>query len=414
MTTLNIVGAGLAGLSAAVAALPHWKRVRVFEAAPQAGGRCRSYYDTTLNCRIDNGNHLILGAYEATLVYARAIGALDTFYKVAPAAIAFAEPQSGLSWILKPDRGPIPFSLFFKDRRVPETGIFDLIRDIKKLRKADINKTVSETLNPTSKLFRRLWVPMTLGILNTPPNEASAQLLWSALSKTLTKGEKSCRPYLPKEGLSESLIDPAIEKIENIKFNTPLKDLKNENGRIVGLNFGKETVPLDQKDAVILALPPKQTSKFIPDLEPPKGANTILNIHFRLQAEARIKGGAPFLGLVGTLTQWLFTRGHIASVTVSAANAIDNDNIAPKVWAEIAPYLEEDDSTVPRHRIIREKRATFHQSPLNANHRPGTATAFSNLFLAGDWTATELPATIEGAILSGQWAEEAARNRFLI
>lgn len=413
MTTLNIVGAGLAGLASAVAAQPHWKRVRVFEAAPQAGGRCRSFYDSKLDCRINNGNHLILGAYEATLAYASAIGALDTFYEFAPAAIAFAEPQSGLTWTLRPDRGPIPFSLFFKNRRVPETGMLELMRDMKSLSKADMHKTVSEILNPTSLLFRRLWGPMTLGILNTPPDEASAQLLWSALNKTLTKGEKACRPYLPKDGLSESLIDPAIEKIGNIELNKRLKDLQNENGRIVGLDFCKQTVPLGQRDAVILALPPEQTSKFIPGLETPNGANTILNIHFRLESQAQIKGGAPFLGLVGTLTQWLFVRGPIASVTVSAANTVDDETVAQKVWAEISPYLEGGKSSPP-HRIIREKRATFDQSPLNASRRPGAVTALTNLFLAGDWTATELPATIEGAILSGKRAEKAARDRFLI
>jgi len=413
VSTLHIIGAGLAGLSAAIHAKPHWTKVVVYESAPHAGGRCRSYFDNQLGCQIDNGNHLILGAYEATLEYVHAIGSLDTFHVVEPAAIAFVEPETDLTWTLKPDKGPIPFSLFFKSRRVPETGLKELMQDMKNLALADSKESVSNTVNSDSLLFKRLWEPMTLGILNTPANEASTKLLWAALGRTLTKGEKACRPYLAKKGLGPSLIDPAVRQMEHLHFGMRLKSLQKNNDGISRLEFDDEAIAVGEQDSVILALPPERTAELIPGLQAPETSNTILNVHFKLENEGKITGGAPFIGLVGTVSQWLFVNGSIASVTISAADTVNEANVAETVWAEVSPYLE-GAGPLPPHRVIREKRATFHQSPNNAAKRPGPQSQHPNLFLAGDWTDTGLPATIESAVLSGKVAEAAARSRILI
>ena len=413
MSTLHIVGAGLAGLSAAVAAKPNWPELRVYEAAPHAGGRCRSFYDKSLGCLIDNGNHLILGAYEETLAFARTLGSLDTFKVVDPAEIPFAEPASGRQWLLRPDRGPIPFSLLFKHRRVPETSALDLMRDIRKLSLATSKDSISKTLNPNSQLFTRLWEPLALGILNTPAETASAPLFWAALKHTLLKGEKSCRPYLPRRGLSASLIEPAINKIGRVAFNKRLKRLEHSGSEIKTLVFNDESVDLASNDAVVLALPPEATQSLLPDLITPKGANTILNLHFKLEGKAELKNGRAFLGLVGTTSQWVFVKDQVVSVTVSAANNAEDHKIAEIIWEEICPYLETTQN-LPQHRIIREKRATFDQTPENSKLRPPTTTAIRNLFLAGDWIDTGLPATIESAIASGRTAESAARRHFLI
>jgi len=412
VSTLHIVGAGLAGLSTAVAAKPHWPDVRVYEAAPHAGGRCRSFYDKSLDCLIDNGNHLILGAYEETLDFARAIGSLDTFNIVHPAEIPFAEPASGREWLLRPNRGPIPFSLLFKSRRVPETTLSDLIRDLKKLALADSKNSIFETLTPSTPLFKRLWEPLTLGILNTPAETASAQLFWAALKRTLLKGEQSCRPYLPHSGLSASLIEPAIDKIGQVAFNKRLKTLEYTDGKIKAFVFNDETVKLASNDAVVLALPPEAAQSLLPDLIAPKGANTILNLHFKLEEKAELKNGRPFLGLVGTTSQWVFVKDRVASVTVSAANDVEDPKLAETVWGEISPYLQTTQDHHPPHKIIREKRATFDQTPENTKLRPPTTTDVHNLFLASDWIDTGLPATIESAIVSGRMAEAAARRRF--
>jgi len=328
------------------------------------------------------------------------------------AEIPFAEPASGREWLLRPNRGPIPFSLLFKSRRVPETTLSDLIRDLKKLALADSKNSIFETLTPSTPLFKRLWEPLTLGILNTPAETASAQLFWAALKRTLLKGEQSCRPYLPHSGLSASLIEPAIDKIGQVAFNKRLKTLEYTDGKIKAFVFNDETVKLASNDAVVLALPPEAAQSLLPDLIAPKGANTILNLHFKLEEKAELKNGRPFLGLVGTTSQWVFVKDRVASVTVSAANDVEDPKLAETVWGEISPYLQTTQDHHPPHKIIREKRATFDQTPENTKLRPPTTTDVHNLFLASDWIDTGLPATIESAIVSGRMAEAAARRRF--
>jgi uncharacterized protein with NAD-binding domain and iron-sulfur cluster len=113
------------------------------------------------------------------------------------------------------------------------------------------------------------------------------------------------------------------------------------------------------------------------------------------------------MGLVGSVSQWLFVRGEVASVTVSAADKLAEqpaEEIAETLWKEVAKALELGDKPLPAHRIVKEKRATFAQTPEDVSRRPGPVTAWSNLFLAGDWTNTGLPATLEGAIRSGRIA----------
>ena len=148
--------------------------------------------------------------------------------------------------------------------------------------------------------------------------------------------------------------------------------------------------------------PPEQIAPI--DLEVPGEIRAIVNGHFRLERKIE---GFSFLGLSGGLGQWLFVRGGVASVTVSAADDLaeeDNASIAGRLWADVALALGLGDVPLPPHRIVKEKRATFAQTPEQEKRRPGARTGLKNLFLAGDWTATGLPATIEGSIRSGRTA----------
>ena len=109
MTTTHVVGAGLAGLAAAVSLAQAGTRVCLYEAAPRAGGRCRSYFEPQLDCTIDNGSHVILGANDATLAYVDAIGSRDALLEVAPATIPFLDLATGDAWALRPNAGPLPW-----------------------------------------------------------------------------------------------------------------------------------------------------------------------------------------------------------------------------------------------------------------------------------------------------------------
>ena len=120
-----------------------------------------------------------------------------------------------------------------------------------------------------------------------------------------------------------------------------------------------------------------------------------------------------FIGLIGGIADWVFQKDDIYSVTVSSANSISdlsNNDIAKIIWSEIAQILDKDAEIVPINRVIREYNATIKQSPEENKKRPDSQTTFKNLVLAGDWTKTGIPATIESAVISGQKVFELLKN----
>ena len=158
----------------------------------------------------------------------------------------------------------------------------------------------------------------------------------------------------------------------------------------------------------MLAVPPENAAQLLPSLPVPRESCAIVNAHFRLPRTASSTAlESPLLGIIGGVSEWMFRRGDVTSVTISAANALaaeDAETIAAKIWPEVVQALglpATGANALPPHRIIKEKRATFAQTPESLALRPKTRTAIANLFLAGDWTDTRLPATIEGAIRSG-------------
>ncbi|MGH6662917.1 MAG: FAD-dependent oxidoreductase, partial [Rhodospirillales bacterium] len=188
--------------------------------------------------------------------------------------------------------------------------------------------------------------------------------------------------------------------------NHRLRALCLEGDRVAALTFDGGDAAIAAGDAVVLAVPPGNAAELVPGLIVPDLSRAIVNGHFRLPAAC---GDFSFLGLVGGVAQWLFVRGDVASVTVSAADTLAEDHaaaIAEQLWGEVRRALALGEAPLPAHRIVKEKRATFAQTPDQVRRRPPTRTPWQNLFLAGDWTATSLPATIEGAIRSGRKAAE--------
>jgi squalene-associated FAD-dependent desaturase len=407
MPRVHVVGAGLAGLACAVALVRVGRRVVLYEAAAQAGGRCRSFFDAKLGCAIDNGNHLLLSANEE-------IGARDTLVGPARAAFPFVDLATGARWTVAPSRGAIPWWIFSKTRRIPGTRLSSYLKGFR-LAVAGPEATVADCLDPADPLWARFWEPLTVAALNTRPEEASARLLWLVLKESFAKGEAACRPLVAREGLGPSLVEPALALIEGsggeIRFNARLRALELEEGRLGGLDFGAGTVALGEGDWAVLALPPVVAGDLVPGLKAPRAARPIVNAHIRLPDPARLPsvlpGDLPFLGLVGGTADWLFLRGGIASLTVSAAEALaeePSEAIAAKMWRDTAAALGLDPALEPPVRVIKEKRATFAQTPAALAHRAPAETRWANLLLAGDWTDTGYPATIESAVRSGRRA----------
>jgi squalene-associated FAD-dependent desaturase len=409
--TVYIVGAGLAGLSAAVSCVLNGYKFQLFESTNHAGGRCRSFRDPTLGRTIDNGNHLILSGNLSVKNYLKRINALNSFKTIDPVSFQFIDINSEEQWSLQPSLGWIPWWVLMQSKRIPSTELKDYLALIK-FKYAD-DETIADLINTSRPIFDRLWQPLSQAVLNTDAKEAAAAPIWAMLSSTLLKGRKASRPMLPKVSLSASLVDPAINFLSvsngSPQFSMRLRSIEMNESYVKSIIFNEQRLALNPQDKVILALPPHEISTLLPNITIPTETRSIVNVHFRINDCPRLPNNAPFIGMIGGSAHWLFRRNDIYSVTVSAANDIaeqTNEQIAKKIWCEVAKVIGKSDSDVPLNRVIKERRATIAQTPEQNKLRPDSRTLLKNLFLAGDWTKTGLPATIEGAIFSGHKAVE--------
>ena len=190
--TVYVIGAGLAGLSAATALAEKGKRVEVIEAAPQAGGRCRSYFDSQLGQIIDNGNHFVLSGNHATMKFLRRTGAQGALAGPATAGVTCVDIRSGERWSIAPNDGPLPLWLFSKKRRVPGTTAKDYV-EIAKLLRVGRDRPLRDVLSCRGTLWERLFEPFFIGALNTDPETASAALASALVRETFAKGGKAYR-----------------------------------------------------------------------------------------------------------------------------------------------------------------------------------------------------------------------------
>jgi hydroxysqualene dehydroxylase len=400
----HVVGAGLAGLAAAVELAQSGRRVSLYEAASQAGGRCRSYFDPELGCRVDNGNHLLLSGNRSALDYLSRTGALGTIEGPQEAVFAFVDAASGRRWRLRPNRGVAPWWILRRSRRVPGTRAREYFEPLA-LRWAGPSATVAEVLDRYRWLFRRLWEPLAVAALNTGVEQASARLFWRVLAETLGRGGGACRPLLPRDGLSETFVDPALDTLRalgsEIRFGARLRGVEFITDRVCGLDFDGQSVALEEADDLILAVPPTVAARLVPALSVPEVFSPIVNAHFRCAAPA---GSPLFIGVVGGTGEWIFRKRDVLSVTVSAADRIVDrpaEELRETLWRDVALAYRLPAEPVPPARVVKERRATFLASPEQLRRRPATATRWQNLALAGDYTDTGWPATIEGAIASG-------------
>ncbi len=410
--TIHVVGAGMAGLSAALHLALMGERVALHEAAPYAGGRCRSYYDRDLDCRIDNGNHLVLSGNVAVQDYLALSNAADGVVQLPEAIFPCMDLQSGERWTVKMGKGRMPWWLFDRKRRTPGIGVWETLSSVLRLMQAGENDTVAGLLRSDAPLYRRFWEPLAIGALNTETENASAQLLANLFAQSFGAGGAACRPIIPKVGLSETFVMPCLNTLRHhnaeIAFGHRLRGIvfAESEPAIVGLDFGNEAVEIAPHDWVILAVPPWVACDLLPTLTAPDEFRSIVNVHYRVDAPHNEAG---FTGLTGGLAEWAFVKNGVVSVTISAADRYEEaeqDAWAEHVWRDLAKLYDLDPYKVPPWRVVREKRATFAATPYQNSRRPGQYTGWKNLALAGDWTDTGLPSTIEGALRSGMKAAQ--------
>lgn len=414
---IHIIGAGLAGLATAVRLRAFGDAVTVYEAAPRAGGRCRSYHDPYLDCVIDNGNHLLMSGNTAAMAYLDEIGALDTLAGPREAAFPFVDAVSKARWTVHPGKGMIPWWIFDSTRRVPDTHVSDYF-SAARLLMARARDTVADCVGTSGPLYRNFWEPLTVGAINTAPARAAAALMRPVLMETFLRGGAACRPLIARHGLGAALVDPALATLERagvtVRYGTRVKTIGFANNAVTALDVDGTEVALSPQDTVVMAVPPWVAETLVTDLKVPPAGEPIVNVHYRLPAPAVPPGGVRIVGVIGGLSQWVFAHGGLASVTISAAaGCVDQpaEDIARTCWHEVALALELGDAPEPPSRVVKERRATFAQTPETLALRPSAETRWANLLLAGDWTATGLPATIEGALRSGFRAASLASQR---
>ena len=405
VVTTHVVGAGVAGLAAALWLADAGHAVAVHEATPLAGGRCRALADGT-----DNGTHALLGANRAALRLLDRIGAREGWVEPEPGGLPVLDLRDGsarrvalapLAWrhaSLRPAGVSARAVLALAGLALP------LGRD----------RAVAEAMASHPEFLRGFVDPLTVAALNTPAAEASAHRLGAVLRRLGGRG--ATRLLVAREGLGPDLVAPAVAALRaaggSIRFGARLRRILAAGRRAGALDFGEEgAIALGPEDRVVLAVPPWEATRLLPHTAAPGEHAPIVNLHFARPAATPVR----FIGMLDALCQWVLVRPAGISVTVSAGDdAVREDQalLAPRAWAEILQAARafalpgEWPEAPPPCRVVKERRAT-------PRHRPGAPPRparlpLANLALAGDWTWPDLPATIEAAALSG---EAAARVR---
>ncbi len=409
---VHVVGGGLAGLSAALTLADAGRPVTLHEAGPALGGRCRSYDDKVLGTRLDNGNHLLLSGNRDAFAFLKRLGTERTLGGPDHALFPFIDLTTSERWALRLGHGRVPWWVLAPGRRVPGTSLREHAA-LLRLLAAGPGKTVADCLVP-GRLADRLLTPLAIAILNTMPDRGSAAVLATVFRDSLMRGGGACIPAFPRVGLSESFVDPAVVALSathvEIRRHSRVAALEVEDARVVSLAGPDGGVAIGKADDVVLAVPAPVAASLMPGLVAPDMFESIINLHYRTDRISNVTEieTARFVGLVGSLAEWVFLKDGVVSVTISAANRFDQldpEQLTASIWRDVVAALGfPPGSSMPPARLVREKRATFEATPAQERRRAPARTSVANVTLAGDWTATGLPATIEGAIRSGRTA----------
>jgi len=401
--TVHIIGAGLAGLSAATDLAARGVRTVVHEATAQAGGRCRSYDDAQSGMRIDNGTHILLSGNVAALGFLDRIGAAGALTGAPTARFPFCDLGSGGRFALDLGNGVLPLWMFDEVRRAPHTGARDYLA-LTRLMWPGPDRPVGSVITCKGPAWEQALRPLLLAALNTEPDESSSDLVRAVLLGSIARGGRACRPYLAPKGLGAAFVEPALAALKNyggvLHFGHQLRRCVVTGDVVTGLDFGGGPVGLSPQDAVVLAIPPYAARAIIPELRAPDEFRAIVNAHFRVTPPA---GMEAMLGVINGTAEWIFCFDDRICATISGADRFmhsTKEELAALIWQDVRRVAKVP-AELPPWQVVRERRATFAATPAQNAKRPGAATPWRNLALAGDWTATGLPATIESAVRSG-------------
>jgi squalene-associated FAD-dependent desaturase len=408
-------------------------RVTLLERRPFLGGRAYSFTDPVSGDVIDNGPHAFMGAYTALADFCAAIGAADAIAFQPRLHVPMAHPVDGLGAVAAP-RVPGPFQgpaallrygLLSRGDRLRLA--FAAVRLATAAPNALGGRTVTDVLaacRQSTAACRRFWDPLVVATLNEAPDRAAVAPFAAVLRRGFLAGARAARFGVARAPLGESFAAPARAAIERgggtVRTNAAVATLDVVGGRAAGvvLRDGWRIAA----DAVIVAVPTTAARRLVSeDILPAATTSPIVSVHLWTDAHVPVgapAAGAPFVGLLETRPQWLFDCGasraggrRLATVT-SGARAWDDADDARIVAETVAdlrralPALR--DFAPTRAHVVRERHATLSLTPEVERARPGATTVLPNVFLAGDWVRTGLPATVEGAVVSGTRAADHA------
>lgn len=427
--TVIVVGAGWAGLAAAVTLTSRGKKVIVYEAAKQIGGRARSvpFADTL----IDNGQHLMIGAYQECIKILKLVGQCPySKLKRTPLFLA-VQDETGQQTELKTPRLPAPLHLLYALITTKGLSIKDRLAGIRfglyikkhgYIFSQDISVTqLFEQSRQTENIIKQLWEPLCLSTLNTPIETASANVFMRVFKDAFTQHYYDADLLLPIIDLSDTFPNAAVQYIRNkggdVFLKSRLETIHIENNKIQSIDIKNSKQSQNIKTtSLVLAVAPQNLTKILPaTLELNNLHDKITNFTYQpivtvyLQYPPETQLTHAMQGLSGTISQWVFDRGLLCkqhgllSVVISCEGShmqMNEETLIQTVQTEIETLFEETPK-LQNAFVVREKRATFACEVNNASLRPENTTSVEGLFLAGDYTNTGYPATLEGAVRSG-------------
>ncbi|MGF1677772.1 MAG: hydroxysqualene dehydroxylase HpnE [Candidatus Methylacidiphilales bacterium] len=425
---IRVLGAGFAGLSAAMHLSAEGHRVDLHEAKAYIGGRAHSFLDPKLNLILDNGQHILMGCYHSCLEMVDRMGVHDRLDCPDSLAVPYLSP-GGRTSVLDAGQWCPPFhmlgaligfrELMWKDR----IAMMWFAAAVRIGARPDPQQTVAqwlEVFRQTPASIRALWEPFCIAALNEPISSASAALFREVLVRSLFGSGRDASIYIANVGLSE-LFMPELAHMLNacggsVQTAEGIKSFQFDRHRISGLTTtkGREL----SADMIVSALPWKALKALLPSDHPLArsletiGSAPILALH--LLTDVAITD-EPFIGLLDAKIDWIFNRSgqlpegdsrYLYSIVISAAYDLaqtPSKELETLIWQEINDYFPHTRSGNILHNFLyRSQDATFAARPETEPLRPGPATSWENLLLAGDWTRTGLPGTLEGAAWSGQ------------